>query len=266
VQFDITTFRVDDPVAIALGAQPLDAETSINYALGFVVQAGNLNLTVDGYRIDVDDRIVLSENLTAANVRAFLVNQGFIGAGGGRFFLNGVDTETQGVDIIANYTFPETAFGQLNATLGANFNDTQVTAVPAVPQLAALSPAPVLFGRINVLTFEKGAPKDKLTGQIDWNNGPLGGTLRAIRYGEVLVPQATAAQDYTQSPKTVLDLEGRYTWNDTLTLSVGADNILDEYPDAAPIALNGTGNTPFSTYTPFGYSGRFIYTKATLDF
>ena len=60
-------------------------------------------MTIDGYRIDINDRIVLSENLTQANVRAFLQAQGFIGAGGGRFFINGVDTETEGVDIVANY-------------------------------------------------------------------------------------------------------------------------------------------------------------------
>ena len=266
VPFDITTFTVDDPVAVALGAQPLDAEKSINYALGFVFRAGAFNLTVDGYRIDVEDRIVLSENLTAANVQAFLQGQGFIGSGGGRFFLNGVDTETQGVDIIANYAFPETEIGTFRGTVGANFNKTEVTDVPAVPQLAALNPAPVLFGRVNVLTLEEGAPKDKFTGQLDWSKGPFAGTLRAIRYGEVLVPSSNAANDYTLDPKTVIDLEARYTWNDRLTLAVGADNILDEYPDAAPASQNGTGNTPFSSYGPFGYSGRFVYTKATLNF
>lgn len=266
VPFDITTFTVDDPVAVALGATPLDAEKSVNYALGFVFRAGAFNLTVDGYRIDVEDRIVLSENLTAANVQAYLQGLGFIGSGGGRFFLNGVDTETTGVDIIANYAFPETEIGTFRGTLGANFNKTEVTKVPAVPQLAALNPAPVLFGRVNVLTLEEGAPKDKFTGQLDWERGPFAATLRAIRYGEVLVPNASPASDYTLDPKTVIDLEARYTWNDRLTLALGADNILDEYPDAAPAALNGTGNTPFSTYSPFGYSGRFVYTKATLKF
>lgn len=266
VPFDITTFTVDDPVAVALGATPLDAEKSVNYALGFVFRAGAFNLTVDGYRIDVEDRIVLSENLTAANVQAYLQGLGFIGSGGGRFFLNGVDTETTGVDIIANYAFPETEIGTFRGTLGANFNKTEVTKVPAVPQLAALNPAPVLFGRVNVLTLEEGAPKDKFTGQLDWERGPFAATLRAIRYGEVLVPNSNPASDYTLDPKTVIDLEARYTWNDRLTLALGADNILDEYPDAAPAALNGTGNTPFSTYSPFGYSGRFVYTKATLKF
>ncbi|MFN3313816.1 MAG: TonB-dependent receptor plug domain-containing protein [Hyphomonas sp.] len=266
VPFDITTFTVDDPVAVALGAQPLDAETSVNYALGGVFRAGAFSLTVDAYRIEVEDRIVLSENLTAGNVQAFLQQQGFIGSGGGRFFLNGVDTETTGIDIIANYAFPETEFGRFSAVAGANFNETKVTDVPAVPQLTALNPAPVLFGRVNVLTYEKGAPKSKFTGQLNWDHGPFGATVRGIRYGEVLVPQANAANDYNLSEKTIIDLEARYTWRDTLTLAVGADNVLDEYPDAAPLGLNGTGNTPFSTYSPFGYSGRFVYTKATLNF
>ena len=138
--------------------------------------------------------------------------------------------------------------------------------MPEIPQLTALNPPPVLFARVNVLTFEKGAPKDKFTGQLDWNHGPFAATARAIRYGEVLVPQSNAALDYTISPKTIVDLEARYTWNDMLTLAVGADNVFDEYPDAAPLGLNSTGNTPFSTYSPFGYSGRFVYTKATLNF
>ena len=266
VPFDITTFRVDDPIAQALGAESLDAEKSTNFAVGAVYQAGSFNLTVDAYMIEVTDRIVLSENLTAANVRAFLQSQGFIGSGGGRFFVNGVDTETTGVDVIANYAFPETDLGTFSTTFGANFNKTEVTKVPAIPVLSGLSPTPVLFGRVNVLTLEEGAPKDKFTGQVNWEHGPFEATFRAVRYGEVLVPGTTAPTDYTLSPKTILDLEARYTWNDKVTLAVGADNILDEYPDAAPIALNGTGNTPFSTYSPFGYSGRFVYTKATLNF
>lgn len=266
IPFDITTFRVDDPIARALGSQDLDAETSLNYAAGAVFQAGAFNLTIDAYRIDVEDRIVLSENLTAPNVRAFLVSQGFIGAGGGRFFLNGVDTETTGVDIIANYAFPETALGSFSATAGANFNKTEVTAIPAIPTLTSLTPPPVLFARTNVLTFEEGTPKDKFTGQVNWENGPFEATLRAVRYGEVLVPSNTASLDYTLSPQTLIDLEARYTWNDLVTLSVGADNLLDEYPDAAPFNLNSTGNTPFSTYSPFGYSGRFVYTRATVNF
>ena len=66
VPFDVTTFPVNDPIAIALGAQPLEAEKSINYSLGGVIRLGDFNVTIDAYRIDIDNRIVLSENLIAA--------------------------------------------------------------------------------------------------------------------------------------------------------------------------------------------------------
>jgi iron complex outermembrane recepter protein len=266
IPFDITTFRVSDPVAIALGAQPLDAEDSVSYSLGGVFRAGDFSLTVDGYRIDIDNRIVLSENLTQDNVRAFLQQQGFAGVGGGRFFINGVNTQTKGVDLVANYAFPQTAFGQFEATLGANFTETDVTRIPAIPVLSALTPAPPLFGRINVLTFEEGSPSDKYTLSLDWRMGSLSAAARAVRYGEVLFPNANPALDATLSPKTVVDLEGSWAVTDAVKLSIGADNVFDEYPDALPINLNTTSNTPYSAYSPFGYSGRFIYARAGLAF
>ncbi len=266
VPFDITTFPVTDPVAIALGARPLEAEESINYSLGAVVQMGDFNMTVDAYRIDVNNRIVLSENLIAQNVRDYLASQGFIGAGGGRFFINGVDTETQGVDIVANYALANTSIGDFTFTFGVNLSSTDVTAIPAIPVLSALTPPPVLFGRANTLTFEEGTPADKETLSVDWSLGAFEATVRATRYGEVIQPDNNPAFDHTLSPKTLLDLEGRWKASDALTLSVGADNVLDEYPDAFPFTLNTTSNTPFSNYSPFGYSGRFVYAKAALSF
>ncbi len=267
VPFDVTTFPVNDPIAVALGAQPLKAEEALNYSLGAVFQMGDLNVTIDAYRIDIDDRIVLSENLTAANVRTYLESQGFIGAGGGRFFINGVNTETQGVDLVANYAFPETSFGQFDVTFGLNLSNTDVTAVPEIPVLSTLPPpAPILFGRANTLTFEQGTPADKETLSVDWSFGPFGATVRAISYGEVVQPDNNPAFDHVLPRKTILDLEGRWEVTEALTVSAGADNVFDEYPDAFPFTLNSTGNTPYSNYSPFGYSGRFVYVKAALDF
>lgn len=266
IPFDITTFPVTDPVAIALGAKPLEAEESVNYSLGAVFQLGDFNMTIDAYRIDVNNRIVLSENLTAQNVRDYLANQGFIGAGGGRFFINGVDTETQGVDLVANYSMPATAIGDFDFTFGLNLSNTDVTAVPEIPQLSALNPAPVLFGRANTLTFEEGMPADKETLSVDWSMGPFGATLRATSYGKVVVPDNNPANDLNVSRNTLLDIEGRWHATDNLTLSAGADNLFDEYPEAVPYTLNSTGNLPFPNYSPYGYSGRFVYVKAALDF
>jgi len=266
VPFEITTFPVSDPVAIALGAQPLKAEESINYSVGAVIRVGDLNITIDGYRIDIDDRIVLSENLTQANVRTFLQNQGFVGVGGGRFFINGVDTETQGVDIVANYSLPEMSYGKFDFTFGANFTNTDVTRVPALPVLSALTPPPELFSRSNVLAFEEGQPKDKYTFGVNWEMGAFSAGARAIRYGEVLAPGTSAAQDFQMSPKTVLDLDASWQATDMVKLTVGADNVLDQYPDALRPSLNTTNNTPFTSIAPFGYSGRFVYARVGVDF
>ena len=155
---------------------------------------------------------------------------------------------------------------KFTGTFGANFNKTDVTAIPDVPVLDALNPAPTLFGRVNIKTFEEGTPKSKFTASLDWEKGAMSGTVRATRYGDVLVPNSNAANDYTLDPKILIDLEGRWDVNQNIELAIGADNLLDEYPDASPVSLNGTGNVPFSTYSPFGYSGRFVYGKATVKF
>ena len=184
VPFDITTFPVSDPVAIALGAKELDAEKSLNVSIGAVFNLAAVSITVDAYRIDIDDRIVLSENLTQANVRTYLGSLGFTGIGGGRFFINGVDTETQGVDVVMNWPLATDIAGRFDLTFTANFNSTEVTRTPTTAPLAALSPSPVLFDRLNVLTFEEGSPKNKFAANANWSLGDWGATLRATRYGE----------------------------------------------------------------------------------
>jgi iron complex outermembrane receptor protein len=265
VPFDITTFPPEDEVAAALGAKPLEAEESENYSLGAVFNFGGVSLTIDAYRIEIDNRIVLSENLTQANVRQFLESQGFIGIGGGRFFINGVDTITRGVDVVLTWPW-STDFGDFDFSLSSNNNRTAVTRVPETEELAALNPAPVLFGRVNVLTFEKGTPEDKYAFNADWTLGDFGATVRATRYGEVLVPGTTAANDFTLSPKTLVDIEGRWQFTDELGFAVGAENLFDQYPDALSINLNTTGNTPFSNYSPFGRSGRLWYARVSYQF
>jgi len=261
IPFDITTFKPTDPAAVALGAKPLDAEKSTNFSLGAVAKFGRGSITVDGYKIKIRNRIVLSENLTQANVRNYLTANGFPGVGGGRFFINGVDTTTKGVDVVANYPFALGAAGKIDVTLAGNYTDTEVTKVPATAQLAALSPAPVLFDRVNVLTFEEGTPKTKFTASGTWSLGQWGATLRATRYGRVLTPSSAPFPDHMMSARTLVDLEGRFAIAKGMTFAVGAENLFDQYPDPYPAVLNSTGNAPFTNYSPFGRSGRYVYAR-----
>jgi iron complex outermembrane receptor protein len=268
VPYDLTTFKPSSPVAVALGAKPLDAEKSVNLSLGGVMRFGKASLTVDAYRIKIKDRIVLSENLiegTLPGIVKFLETRGFR-SGGGRFFINGVDTTTDGVDVVLNLPVNTDGAGRFDVTLAANANKTEVTRLPTAAALSSFNPAPVLFGRVNVLTFEKGTPKNKLSANVNWKLGQWGATARATRYGESLTPGTTAALDFTLSAKTLVDLEARYALSSKMSLAIGADNVFDVYPDAFPPALNTTGAAMFSNYSPFGRSGRFVYARASYSF
>ena len=275
VPFDITTFPATDPVAEALGSKPLDAETSINFSVGAVMQLGPVSVTIDAYRIDIDDRIVLSENFTDAVVRDYLTDLFNEPIGGGRYFLNGVNTETKGVDVVAHWPFETDGAGHFDLTVAASFNDTKVTKVPppseALGQIYAPNTPPPLFGRVNVLTFEEGNPSDKFSAALNWTLDRFGATLRATRYGEALDPgttgtAGTSGQDVTLSPKTLVDLEARFDVTKSVRLAIGAENLFDEYPDAFPAVRNGTGNVPFSNYSPFGRPGRFLYGRLSVNF
>jgi len=266
VPYEITTFKPTDPVAVALGAKPLDAEKSLNLSLGAVLRFDPVSVTIDAYRIKIRDRIILSENLTQANVRDYIVAQGFVGVGGGRFFINGVDTTTEGVDIVMNWPINAGAAGRFDATLAGNFNRTEVTKVPVTAQLAALQPAPVLFDRANIIALEEGQPKNKFSANLNWKLGQWGATARVTRYGKTMTPGTTAAFDFPLAAQTVVDLEARLALTRKLSLALGADNVFDRYPETLPPALNTTGNTPFSNYSPFGRSGRFVYMRANYGF
>jgi iron complex outermembrane receptor protein len=269
VPFDLTTFRPNDPIARALGAKPLDAEKSLNLSLGAVMRFDKMSLTVDAYRIKMRDRIVLSENLIESSVPgigAYLKAQGFPTSGGGRFFINGVNTTTDGVDVVFNAPWNAAEAGRFDLTLAANFNRTEVTKLPASSTLTGFNPAPVLFGRVNTITFEKGTPKNKLSANMNWKLGQFGATLRATRYGEVISPGTTPALDLTLAAKTLVDLEGRYTLGSKTTIALGADNLFDVYPTANTLPLNTTGAALFSNYAPFGRSGRFVYARLNQAF
>lgn len=260
---EVSTLPPSDATAQLLGAQDLDAEESVNYSLGAVFRAGEFEATVDAYRIDIDDRIVLSENLGGTPaIDAILAGTGVDRV---RFFINGVDTKTQGVDVVTRYRWRGDRLGRLDITLSANWNDTEVEQLPATN---VIGDGNLLFGRVNVLTFEEGQPSNKQTLSIDWSKptefGDWGVGIRAANYGEAIEPQAPSTPvvpDVVLAPATVVDLELRARVGEGLSLALGADNLLDKYPSFVPPAANTTGALGYSRYSPFGFSGRFLYAR-----
>jgi len=124
----------------------------------------------------------------------------------------------------------------------------------------------VLFDRANIIALEEGQPKNKFSANLNWKLGQWGATARVTRYGKTMTPGTTAAFDFPLAAQTVVDLEARLALTRKLSLALGADNVFDRYPETLPPALNTTGNTPFSNYSPFGRSGRFVYMRANYGF
>jgi len=260
VPFEVGTFPPSSDVAKALGAQPLDPEESTNYSLGAVFRLSGFEATVDVYRIDIDDRIVLSENLGGTPAIDALLQP--FGIGRARFFINGVDTTTKGVDAVLRYALPTVSAGKWDFTLSANWNSTDVTALPStnvIPQ------GGTLFGRINVITFEQGQPDNKQSLIVNWDQqlgfGLFGATAKATHYGKVVEPQPTAPLDVMLGSAVVVDLELHTRFGQGFTAALGADNLLDKYPTKTSIAVNTTGATSYSRYAPFGFNGRFLYAR-----
>ena len=259
VPFDIATFRVNDPAAIALGAEPLKAEESTNLSLGLVLQPLDaLYITIDAYRIEVDDRITLSENLTSTAVRNYLNANGFPGVGGGRYFTNAIDTTTQGIDVVGTYSWQLPA-SALDLTVGYNYNKTTIDRVAANPAtLEAIDPTAVRFGRVELGRFELGAPRSKVLLGGTWRVGAFDLAATATRYGDVTVLNADPARDQTFGPEWTLDLSA--TWrHGAWSFTLGGDNVLDAYPDEVIFANSNSGQLPYSTSTPFGYGGAYLY-------
>ncbi|ASE38278.1 TonB-dependent receptor plug domain-containing protein [Brevundimonas vesicularis] len=241
------TFPATSAVATALGARPLKAETSTNYSVGAVVRLGRFDLTVDAYKIDIDDQIVLSELIRSPILDPLRVQAA-------RFFLNGVSTSTKGLDIVGRYRLPTDQAGNFDFTVAANFNDVSLN--------TAL--APTLFARQRILTIEDGTPDTKVSASADWSRDKWGATVRATYYGDVLQPGSTAANDYSTGAKTVVDLEGRFQLTERVGVAIGVDNVFDEYPDFVPASLNSNGVLGFPYYSPFGFNGRYGYARLSL--
>ena len=259
VPYDIVTFRVNNPAALALGSEPLKAEESTNYSLGLVLQPiDSLYITIDGYQIGVDDRITLSENLTSTAVRNYLNANGFPGVGGGRYFTNAIDTTTTGVDIIGTYTWALEA-STLDLTFGYNYNKTEIDSVTPNPAaLTAIDPTAVRFGRVELGRLEVGAPRDKYLLGGKWSVGDFELATTASRYGEISVLNADPTRDQTFGAEWTLDLSFAYSYQNW-KFTLGGDNVLNEYPDEVLYANSTFGQLPYSGSAPFGFNGAFMY-------
>ncbi len=268
VPFEIRTFAVGSTGATLLGAKELKPEQSVNLSGGLTFRQGNnLSFSADYYRLDIDDRIVLSGNFIDVSVRTLLANNGIPGVSGARYFTNAIDTRTHGLDLVLNYGLELGDAGLLRFTGGYNQNNTKVTRVSATPpQLAAVSSA--LFDRVQRTLIEKGQPKNNIRLTLNHTYGNLTTNLQGSRFGEFTVFQGKpdGTLDQTFGAQWVADLSVSYDFVNRLNLTVGANNLFDSYPDTLISGVQTRGIYLYSGQSPAGFNGRYAYVRATVDF
>jgi iron complex outermembrane recepter protein len=275
VPFDVRTFPVRTAEAQVLGARPLTPEKSRNFSAGVAFEPTRaLSFTVDHYRINIDDRIVFSENFTGNAVQLLFQQRGLTGVNGGRFFTNAIDTRTTGIDVVGNYGRRFEDGGIVRLTAGYNQSKTKVTRVASTP--AALSAfQESLFGRVERARIEVGQPRNNLllSAMYDWKQ--FGLVVRTHRYGEVTSfgTPVNRSLDQTFSARWITDIAGSYTLLRRFRVTAGVDNLLDIYPDRnnnpGDYVTESTGGNanfgifPYSGITPFGFNGRFVYVRVS---
>lgn len=277
---EVGTFRNDSTLAQSIGIPKLKEEKSENLSLGIVYNVtDNVNVTIDYYSIDIDDRIVISNRLgkgLSSTLDAALVSSG---AGAGQFFLNGADTETQGVDFVATWN-TEGLGGTLDFTLAANFTETDVVDL-FTPAGSGLETIPVedVFSAQETSIIEEWQPQDRVNLSALYRIDDWTVNLSLNRYGEYTV-QDGGRQTY--GAEVLTDVKINYYVTDNLSLNIGANNLFDVYPDKNTIGnsrsgtiVDASGNTIVSSTgvfeysrrsAPFGFNGAYYYLGAEYRF
>lgn len=267
---EVGLFPVDEPAAVALGAKPLDAEESVNSTIGFVYEYDDFNLTVDAYHISIDDRIVLSENLSGDAVVDILKSAGELNTTRARYFTNAIDTTTKGIDIVATYDYDLEDYGSLRLSAALNFNDTEVTHVKDNPsELSALGDSYQVFSEREITRFEIGTPKSKYNLAAMWKYEDIAVNLRATRYGEVVDASSNPDNHEVVAPKWITDIDASYQLTESINVAIGVNNLFDQYPqDTVSNVGQSTFNQifPYSGFSAYGADGRFVYARATYKF
>jgi iron complex outermembrane recepter protein len=269
-QVQTGTYPVTSSIAQFYGANTLSPERSTNYGAGIVLKpASALSITIDGYIIEVRNRIGISQNfnVTAANITA-LPELATVGLGGVvNYFTNGFDVSSKGIDAVANYR-TEVLDGPLNLTLAYSYNKLNPSNIKLTTAGGPLISPDQQFNIRNL------APKHRIVASAGWQIGDFGINTRLNYYSSFANALEYPGQRF--SSKVVGDLDVSYTFAEHYTFTIGANNIFNTYPDRIkatttnPIFLSTNALNDGQIYPrsggPFGINGGFYYARVRVKY
>lgn len=259
------TYPVDHPVALALGAIPLDPEESQSFTIGLVFQPfENTSITLDYYNISVEDRIgLLAKTVDAAAVDTLITagipNADLLLGSNASYFTNGFDSDITGLDLAITSDF-DVGDGTLTVDFRHNFNDQEVGNIKA---------GTISAGR--AFDLENQVPQNSSILTFNYSAGRFDGLVRLNSYGDWettggLFGPGDASDVESYDGKTLVDVEARYRLNEMITVIVGGENIFDTFPDDERNGVLAFLGVEYVVTSPFGFNGGFWYVRASAKF
>lgn len=262
---------VNNPIAQALGAKPLEPEKSVNFSLGFTSRIGeHFDVSLDVFRIDIDDRVALTERISGEALTEFVEDEfGVAGVQSANFFINAADTRTEGAELVANWR-QKLGSGDLLLSGTYSYAKTEIKRITATPaELQALDPDYVLFGIEESNTLTDAAPRTRALLSANWNDDKWsllgrvsrhGSATRVFNFGGGFEPKQTYGAEWQ------LDAEVEYRITPKWSVALGGQNLTDEYPDRSIDDIAYFGNLPYDVLSPIGSNGAYYYSRIRYSF
>ena len=269
---EVGLFTNESQAASLLGIGKLKEETSQSVSIGVTGNSGGFSITVDAYHITIDDRIVLSGKFGDGGDPVLESIFNAAGAGSAQFLANAIDTKNQGIDIVAGYKFDVGTNYQLDNSLAATFSDTEVTKINVPTLIADAGLNGDFFDGQEEAFLTVAQPRTKLNLTHVLSDDKWTFLLRNVYFGEVTDPDeyagqarvdgATVNSNAVYGGKIVTDITASHKISEELNITVGANNLLDVYPDDNRPGSQSNASFPYSRRTSqFGFVGRFIFAR-----
>jgi iron complex outermembrane receptor protein len=273
---EVGTFANDSRVAQLLGIPQLKEETSQSVSLGFTAKVPNWNMTItaDGYFVAIDDRVVYTGQFqgpgTDSELDRLLARAN---ASAASFFANAIDTESKGIDIVITQRANIGSNSVLKSDLSGTFSQTRkVGPTKASKVLEDAGLVDTYFPEDSRVYLEEAVPRTKINLTNNFTTGDFNIFLRNVYFGEVTEATTNIQRQQVFSSKVVTDLSFGYRATESLTLTIGANNLLDIYPDRAAQELADGGNNRSSgrfdwsrRAQQFGIGGRFLFARVSFS-
>lgn len=261
------TFPVDNPIAVALGAQPLDPEESVSFTAGLVWNvSGNTSFSLDYYHISIKDRLALvnvaiGPSQVAQLLAAGIPNAALLLNSNAGYFANGFDSKVSGIDLALTSRF-DVGSGELLADLRYNYNDPSISNVK-----------PGTIDELRVYDLENQIPQNRAVLTLDYRPGGGFKTLMRVNYygdwsttpGLFYDPSAPTGP-YHYGSNVLVDLEASYTFAEKYTVAIGAENVFDTVPDREQDGTLQFLGVKDALTSPFGFNGGFWYMRFEAGF